>query len=227
MKAYFKKLMGCILVLALMLSMIPVSALGADNSGVMPEEYTQESYAAEESGVESASYYFSGDFEYTVLDDGTASITDYLGSASEVIIPSTLDGYKVTTIGKRAFYECKALVNVEIPDSVTLIDDNAFFYCTKLVSVEIPDSVTEIGEYAFEGCRSLVSVKIPDSVTTIGAHSFSGCESLISIDIPDTVTDIGDYAFCGCTSLESIKIPHGITKIGDSVFSVCESLKSK
>ena len=41
----------------------------------------------------------SGDYEYSVRNDGTAEITKYKGSDSNVTIPSTLDGKTVTSIG--------------------------------------------------------------------------------------------------------------------------------
>ncbi len=86
-----------------------------------------------------------GDYEYSALDDGTVEITDYLGFATTLSIPSEIDGKKVTCIGV-----------------------DAFKYCTSLTSVTIPDSVTSIGDYAFYGCDALTSVTIPDSVTSIG-----------------------------------------------------------
>ena len=39
----------------------------------------------------------SGDFEYEVLEDGTAEITGYTGSATDLEIPSTIDGFSVET----------------------------------------------------------------------------------------------------------------------------------
>ncbi len=38
----------------------------------------------------------SGDYEYALLEDGTAEITDYTGRDAELIIPSELDGHPVT-----------------------------------------------------------------------------------------------------------------------------------
>ena len=124
-----------------------------------------------------------GYFEYSVSDD-EARITDYTGSATELVIPSELGGYPVTSIGDYAFEEC-----------------------TSLTSVTIGDSVTSIGYSAFRSCYSLTSVTIGDSVTSIGSSAFRGCTSLTSVTIPDSVTDIKSYAFYGCTSLTSITIP--------------------
>ncbi len=61
----------------------------------------------------------TGDFEYEVLDDGTAEITGYNGSYKELTIPSKLDGYTVTSIGRVAFYGCTSLTRVIIPNNVT------------------------------------------------------------------------------------------------------------
>lgn len=44
-----------------------------------------------------------GDYEYSVLDDGTVKITGYNGSAETVVIPDTIDGKSVTSIGNGAF----------------------------------------------------------------------------------------------------------------------------
>jgi len=112
-----------------------------------------------------------------------------------VIIPSSLGGKSVTSIGDGAFDDCSELASVTIPDSVTIIGGYAFRNCSGLTSVTIPDSVTSIGWSAFEGCSGLTSVTIPDSVTSIGWSAFEGCSGLKSVTIPDSVTSIGFDAF--------------------------------
>ena len=159
-----------------------------------------------------------GDFEYGVLDDGTVQITAYNGSAETVVIPDTIDGKSVTSIGAWVFSGFTSLTSITIPDSVTSIGESAFNGCTSLTSITIPDGVTSIGDDAFSGCSSLTSITIPDSVTSIGYGAFNGCTSLTNITIPDSVTSIGYGAFNGCTSLTSITIPNGVTSIGGSAF---------
>ena len=136
-----------------------------------------------------------GDFEYGVLDDGTVQITDCETGAEKVVIPDTIDGKSVTSIGEFAFFDCTSLTSITIPDSVTCIEWYAFQGCTSLTSIKIPDSVTEIGSSAFSGCKSLTSITIPNSVTSIGEFAFYDCTSLTSITIPNSVTSIGSNAF--------------------------------
>ncbi len=166
----------------------------------------------------------SGDYTYAVLDNGTAKITKYTGSATELTIPSVIDGYSVTSIGNAAFRYCESLTSITIPNSVTFIDVQAFEGCASLTSITIPDSVTKIGIHAFEDCTSLTSITIPNRVTEIRDGVFRNCTSLASITIPSSVTGIWDGAFENCTSLTSIEIPESVTFISSDAFRDCTSL---
>ena len=124
----------------------------------------------------------------------------------------------MTSIGGGAFYGCKGLTSVTIPNSVTSIGEYAFYNCSSLTSVTIPNSVTSIGGSAFAGCPGLTSITIPNSVTSIGGSAFYGCKGLTSVTIPNSVTSIGEYAFYNCYSLTSVTIPNSVTSIGGGAF---------
>ena len=47
----------------------------------------------------------NGIFSYSILDVGTVEITDYFGLNKNLTIPNTIDGKKVTRIGRQAFYK--------------------------------------------------------------------------------------------------------------------------
>ncbi len=132
----------------------------------------------------------------------------------------------VTTVGSRAFHDCRNLKNIEIPSGVTSIGSSVFRECSSLTSIEIPSGVTSIGDRAFWGCSSLASIEIPSGVTSIEGSTFAGCLSLMSIEIPAGVTFIGHGAFSTCISLTSIEIPSEVTSIENSVFMGCSGLTS-
>ncbi len=168
----------------------------------------------------------NGIFTYSVTN-GEATITDCDESASgEITIPSTLDGYSVTSIGKLAFSDCTGLTSVTIGNRVKSIGNYAFSDCTGLTSVTIPDSVTSIGDFAFLGCNALTSIIIPDSVISIGDSAFDYCTSLANVTIGAGVTSIDDYAFLNCNALTSIIIPDSVTSIGAFAFFDCTGLTS-
>ena len=156
-----------------------------------------------------------GDYEYEVKDYNTIVITEYNGDGGDVTIPDVIDGKSVTSIGDCAFYNCKGLTSITIPDSVTSIGNDAFDGCTSLTSINADNnnSVYSSQEgvlYNNDKSELIIcpngkkgSYSIPDSVTSIGSDAFCDCASLTSITIPDSVTSIGYGAFQGCTSLTS------------------------
>ena len=165
----------------------------------------------------------SPNLKYEIKGD-TVTITGCDQKASgKLVIPATIEGKTVTSIGRAAFSLCTSLTGITIPYGVTSIGDFAFRGCRSLTNITIPDSVISIGGSAFRDCSSLTSITIPDSVTSIGGHAFYKCRNLTSITIPDSFTSIGDSAFSG-SSLTSITIPDSVTSIGESAFSRCRKL---
>ena len=176
----------------------------------------------------------------TAISDGKITITRYTGNGGAVVIPSTIDGLPVTSIGESAFDGCTGLTSVTIPSGVTYIGTYAFKNCTGLTSVTIPGSVTSIGGEAFYSCTGLVSIK----VDATNANYYSGLDGILfnkyqttllqypagkpssTYTIPSGVTRIGDWAFEDCTHLTSVTIPGSITSIGWGAFNSCTGLTS-
>ena len=164
-----------------------------------------------------------GNIYYEEKEDGTIEITGCTSSATSINIPSTIVGKTVTSIRNCAFYGCKSLTSVTIPNSISSIGIEAFYDCTSLTSVTIPDSVTGIGDGAFYNCKSLTNVTIPNSITMIGPDTFCRCSSLENITIPDSVTSIGDHAFFEC-ELVTLTMGNGVNYIDSCAFLNCEQL---
>ena len=149
--------------------------------------------ASAETGTDGLQYSYND-------EDLTATVIDYTGTATELVIPAEVTHedktYKVTAIGADAFQGNSTLTRVTIPEGVTTIEGYAFFGCTSLTKVTIPEGVTAIGSHAFRACKSLTSVTIPEGVTHIGTLAFWGCTSLTSVSLPASLTECGD-AFYG------------------------------
>ena len=99
-------------------------------------------------------------FTWTTNADNSITITGYTGPGGAVLIPDTLTGLTVTSIGDGAFNNCYNLSSITIPHSVTSIGSDAFDYCTSLAGVTISASVTNIGAQAFGDCSSLTAITV-------------------------------------------------------------------
>jgi len=139
------------------------------------------------------------------------------------IIPT--DG-SVTALGSFAFYGCKSLINIKIPNTVTEIGSFVFNSCTSLTTMEMPDTITTIGTGAFSYCTSLKEITIPNTVINIDNEAFAYCTSLTDVTLSNSITKIVDCVFCGCSELTSITIPSSVETIYCSAFLNCEKLTS-
>ena len=103
----------------------------------------------------------NSDYKYKV-ENGFITISAYIGNSKTVIIPSTINGMKVTGIGEEAFKNCTA-ERIIIPDTVTHIEWFAFHSCRDLCEITIPASVISIAHGAFDMCRADLIIKCKES----------------------------------------------------------------
>ncbi len=90
------------------------------------------------------SYNYNGEYE------GTFAIP-------EIVIHNNIN-YKITTIGRCAFYGCRKLNSITIPNGVTSICYCAFYQCSNLTSITLPNSINIVDTYAFYECYRLSSI---------------------------------------------------------------------
>ena len=163
-----------------------------------------------------------------------------LGGSS--YIPESLKEVIITApcekIDSSAFYNCKGLTSITIPDSVTSIGFYAFYDCNNLKRITFGKNITFIGYQAFSGCYNLNEVHTPDISSWLKiefdyktSNPLYYAEALYidgklmkDIIIPEGVTTINDYAFYYCTSLESISFPTSLTSIGYNAFEECTKI---
>lgn len=146
----------------------------------------------------------------------------------------------ITSVGRKAFFDCHLLMSVTISGGVTSIDDGAFANCTSLTSITISDSITGIGSGAFFGCTSLNAVYITDIAAwcnikfnnhaanplLYAQNLYLNGELVTDLVIPGNVTSIGAGTFRECTSLLSVTMGDDVTNIGYDAFESCTSLTS-
>ena len=173
-------------------------------------------------------------FVYTVAD-GAAIITDYTGSARDLVIPDTLGGYPVTEIEAFAFDESK-MVSVVIPGSVKRIGGGAFYFCQELTYVTLSQGLELIEEMAFSDCAALTEICIPASVTQLSPEMFSGCDSMTSLVVEEGCEKYFSSGNCiiekdtgvllqGC-SVSVIPDDGSVKKIGANAFASARNLTS-
>lgn len=157
---------------------------------------------------------------YFDIENGGATITSYIGSDENLVVPSMLGGYPVKKLGYNAFEGYDHLRSVTLPTTMEHIGWYALANCYNLREVRIPYGVSYIARGAFSGCESLTSLNLPDSVETIDGYAFSNCVNLQSLVIPESVWRIPSFTFEQCWSLKSLIINGKDTEVSPYAFNV-------
>ncbi|MGN1457963.1 MAG: leucine-rich repeat domain-containing protein [Acutalibacteraceae bacterium] len=154
------------------------------------------------------------EYEYNVYDT-YIEITKYIGSDTDVTIPSKIDNLPVLVVGdgqEAVLDNNHNPTSVKFSSGIAIISDNAFESSIgrrlNLTSISLPDTLLKIGEHAFSNCDSLKSLTLPDGLHEIGYAAFYSTFYTDSVDliIPATVNYIGLSSFNNCPALKSVTI---------------------
>lgn len=199
------------------------------------------------------------DLEEYTIKDGTVTLADELFESSQgnaFHIPASVEqignrAFAYTQIkalpemlglkriGGEAFYGCKNLKKLTIPETVEYIGGGAFYGCSNIWSltynainaecesfmepnaplekIVIGDKVRRLPRGIFSG-REFTEVALPACLERIDEFAFYGCKNLTTINLSDSIRYIGDNAFYGCSSLKNIHWPLRLTTIGSRAF---------
>ncbi len=159
------------------------------------------------------------EFEYEVKEDGV-TIKKYLGTKETVVVPATVEGKPVVTIGWCAFYENATIKEVDLPQSVKSIDAHAFELCHALEAINLDsDQLKSIAKQAFLSCENLKEVSFGIHLEQIDWEAFRDCTSLNVLQWSKQLNYLGTNAFWGCTGLKSAEIPNTLTHFGEAAFA--------
>lgn len=180
-----------------------------------------------------------------VVDNGFKDCTELTG----VLIPSSIIGIgnyafadcnnltrvncsPYAQIGRFAFWDCAALEQIQLPQSMEVLESSVFYGCSALEELTLPENLREIGMYTVYGCASLRSLEIPKTTEEIDPTAFGECSSLASLTVAEGNAVYYSESNCilrkedkelvaGCAA--SV-IPASAASIGEYAFSNCEGL---
>lgn len=173
----------------------------------------------------------SGNYEYHILSEKAkmVSIRKIDNKSEKIVIPETIDGYKVVGIGRSiTLPQCLKIEGVgyiheldEFGSSLRVLTDLS----KKNSELTVPSSVCFIGDNAFINCKYLkkVTFKKRKESLEINLGAFEGCKSLKNLEIPKNIFFTDDTesnnlgAFAKCGTLESVKVGSSIYGI-ESIF---------
>lgn len=153
------------LVFLMMLTSLPLNVLAEEGVITTMEHDEIYTWTTVAGGVEITAYSFA---------DGGA----------EVEIPDLLGGKKVVGIGSNVFKD-QAVTSIKFPDYLLYLKDGVFYNCDALVEIELPSTLTAIRSLevnpTFGNCALLEKVSIPKSVTTMDGYGMFAGSPLIEI----------------------------------------------
>ena len=144
-----------------------------------------------------------------------------------LVIPATINGYKVKGIKDMAFYN-GTFTSVTIENGVEEIGNSAFGNCSKLAKITLPDSIKSVGNDAFYNTAYVKNKSNWENneAVYIGKYLIdtNSAETEENFEIKDGTTLIAEYAMFFSYNLKNLVVPESLKIIGDSAFGDCNSL---
>ncbi len=167
------------------------------------------------------------------FENGTITDFDDTKGVTNVVVPSTIGGEKVVTIGSNAFNQKQTIESIVISEGIANIEGGAFFDCPVLSTVYIPSTVASIEAGAFAGAASpLTAIHVSSANSNYASQDgvlFSKVGNELSAleqypraktdteySIPDTVKTIKSGAFYNAGFIEVLTIPASVASIGSN-----------
>lgn len=177
---------------------------------------------------------------FTVLDNNfrvnaDGVLIEYLGNASVIVVPESVDGITVTSVADETFNN-KYVTSVSLPSTIVSIGARAFQNDRILRTVYIAAATPPaIGENAFNWLRSDFLVIVPDGCeqTYRQANGWTAYAAYITsngelADKPEFEIRDGELVSYNAkqTSSVSVVIPDGVTSVANGVFANREYIVS-
>lgn len=162
------------------------------------------------------------------FDASNGTITVYKGTQTNIVIPESIGGVPVTSIGYKLF-ENKQINSVVLPSSIIEFESKsegnfatvsrAFQGCSAKEVNLFNTAIVTLPKWAF-GSAKIEQIELPGTLTQLQQGSFEGA-TIKSIVIPNSVKYIEQYSFFRCKSITKATIGTGALLIGNGTFAEC------
>lgn len=139
-----------------------------------------------------------------------------------------------------AFYGCRRLKYINLPETLQKIGDMAFYGCSGLKDIHFPQTLKEIGKLAFtksgvpqsriQQCLSENNIAaLPDEGKNDVRlrNVFANADHAEGkIEIAEGTEYIEAFAFFGNDEITAVKFPDSLKEVGESAFYGCRNLKT-
>lgn len=178
----------------------------------------------------------SGEFSYRILTDDTIQLAFYRTDDYDVVIPSVIDGYTVTSLDNMFYAYSFDYISVTIPKTITEIENGAFGKSHDLMNIYVDDdnpSFCDIDGVLFSKdktrlimypCARTGFYYMPDSTIVVKDSAFYGVEYLRGVVFSKNLVLIEEYGFAFCDNLRELEFNNGLSEIGEDAFRGCEKL---
>lgn len=168
----------------------------------------------------------ASDFTYTLDSSGNATITGLVDGkdnpVTDITIPATINGHKVTTIAAKAFEDYDNIRSIAIEEGVTTLGSEeqrdfggnlqgAFYGLRFLKKLSLPSSI-ELYFDCLGGIWSEFELTLAEGITKIPYNAFHAW-GLPKVHLPSTLKTISQDAFHNSRKFTEIEFPEGLEYI--------------
>jgi hypothetical protein len=170
-------------------------------------------------------FHQEGNYTYYILDEAKKeiSISKVANVKNQLVIPTEIDGYKVTGLGM--LYDTFYIYEEEgySVDEYRIVAKEDMY---KVKSITIPEGVKYIGTNSFYGMLKVKDISFPNSLQSIQSDAFVSIDAE-EIVLPANLKYISNYSFRDCSSLKRVVIKSKVLSFGDEypAFRCCDALK--
>lgn len=175
-----------------------------------------------------------GIFIYKEISKNEVEIVASDLNASNVTVPSKINGKKVTVIGENAFYG-SSMKSIVVPDTVTEIKSWAFFKCENLDNIKLSKNLKKIGSGVLSISKYYFNKKnwhngglyLDNYLFAVeDEYLFDSEYKITKLNVKKGTKVIAESAAEFCRNIKSVTIPSSVKYIGEYAFWSCWSLKS-